>query len=237
MRDVIYNNIRLNEYVIIKNIKESLLPNINNVSLKLNKSAGSLFIKQEMNSRQIVIDIEIIADDIKSRQVILDTLAPMFFVQKEKDLIIDNNRRYKAILDGSTVTEDVMYDSSISLTFIAHDPVAYGAEVELLATNRDNLVNTGNYKAKCVMKLIAESNSVEIKLKNGNEYDYVRVKRVKPGDLIEIDMELEKVTVNGEIYVNYIDALGDFFDIPPGEFMLEIEGTSSVKLTFFERWI
>lgn len=237
MRDIIYNNVRLSDYIIIKDIKESLLPNITNTSLKFNMNVGLKFIRQEMGPRQFIINAEIIADTIQDREELINLLAPMFFIKEEKELILDNNRKYKAILDGSTNIDNIRYDGLFTLNFIAYNPIAYGDQIELSAANGDILVNLGNYETKPIIKFIAENTKTKIKLKNSNEYNYIEVNYVNVNDEIVIDMENEIVTVNGDIYINYIDPLGDFFPLPAGEFELEITGTSNVNLSFLERWI
>lgn len=237
MRDVIYDNIKLNNYVKVKNIRESLLPNINNVSLKLNNSVGARFIKQEMGIRQFDIDVEIIADSIDEKQEFIDRLAPMLFTKDERVLILDNNRKYEAILDGSTNIDNIMYDGSFTITFVAHNPIAYGEEVSVKFASNDKLFNTGNYVSRGVINLTASGNTVKLMLKDGNDYDYLEIYKLKSGDKVKVDLIEENITVNGLQHIKDTDPLGDFFDIPVGEFEFELTGASFSELVFFERWI
>ena len=237
MRDVIYNNIRLNEYLIIKDVSESLLPDISNVSLKLNNSIGAKFIKQELGVRVFNIPVEIIADSISERQELIDILAPIFYVNKEQELIIDNNRKYNVVLDGSTDINNLMYDSEFTLIFVAHNPIAYGIEVEVDFKTGVKLSNNGNYKSDGVITMFATSNVVRVQLKDGDPYDYIHVEGVKSGDLVNINMVDEVVKVNGVNYMKKTDPFGNFFSVPPGEFEIELWGANKAYLKFNERWI
>lgn len=237
MRDVIYDEIRLNDYLIIKDIKESILPNIDNVSLKLSNHVGSIFVRQDMGERMIAVEAEFTSDNLEDRQELIDRLAPLLYTQSEKSLVIDNNRKYMAVLDGSTDINNIRYDGSFTLLLIAHNPIAYGDKVELVFNSGDELVNNGNYKTRGLIELKAESPHVVAKLVDGGEYDYVSIVNLSTNDKVVIDLENENITVNDEPFLIHMDPLGDFFDIPSGKFSINLTGTSSGTIKFTERWI
>lgn len=238
MRDVIYDGIRLNDFMIIKDIKESLLPNIDNVTLKMNSNVGLKFVNQELGSRVFSIDVEILSDSQQDKQEKINRLAPLLFTNEEKDLILDNVRRYKAVVDGSSNINNLMYDGLLTLTFVAYDPIAYGEEISLNIASGDELYNPGNYKTRPVIEVFPSTAPLEIRLKGGEEYDYVKINSV-PGlsDPIRIDFVNEVVTFNGEDIMKDVDPLGDFFDIPPGDFSLEIRNSRFTHILFYERWL
>lgn len=238
MRDVIYDGIKLNDFMIIKDIKESLLPNIDNVTLKMNSNVGLKFVNQELGSRVFSIDVEILSDSQQDKQEKINRLAPLLFTNEEKDLILDNVRRYKAVVDGSSNINNLMYDGLLTLTFVAYDPIAYGEEISLNIESGDELYNPGNYKTRPIIEVIPLVAPVEIRLKNGEEYDYVKINKIGGLlDPIKIDFINEVVTINGENIMADVDPLGDFFYIPPGDFSLEISNSNFTHISFYERWL
>lgn len=238
MRDVIYDGIRLNDFMIIKDIKESLLPNVENVTLRMNSNVGLKFVNQELGSRVFSIDVEILSDNQQDKQEKINRLAPLLFTNKEKDLILDNVRTYKAVVDGSSNISNLMYDGLLTLNFVAHDPIAYGEEISLNIASGDELYNPGNYKTRPIIEVLPSANLVEIRLKNGEKYDYVKISNVGGAtNPIKVDFVNEVVTLNGEDIMADVDPLGDFFDIPPGDFSLEISNSRSTHILFNERWL
>lgn len=238
MRDVIYDGVRLNDFMVVKDIKESLLPNVENVTLRMNKNVGLKFVNQELGSRVFAIDVEILSDNQQDKQEKIDRLAPLLFTDEEKDLILDNSRRYKAVVDGSSNINNLMYDGLLTLNFVAYDPIAYGEEISLNIGSGDELYNPGNYKTRPIIELFASTAPVEVRLKNGEEYDYIKINKiVGVTDTIKIDFVNEVVTLNGEDIMADVDPLGDFFDIPPGDFSLEIKNSRFTHILFYERWL
>ena len=238
MRDVIYDGVRLNDFMVVKDIKESLLPNVENVTLRMNKNVGLKFVNQELGSRVFAIDVEILSDSQQDKQEKIDRLAPLLFTNEEKDLILDNSRRYKAVVDGSSNINNLMYDGLLTLNFVAYDPIAYGEEISLNIGSGDELYNPGNYKTRPVIQVLASAAPVEIRLKNGEEYDYIKINKVRGvGEPIVIDFVNEVVTFKGEDMMEDVDPLGDFFDIPPGDFSLEIKNSNFAHILFYERWL
>lgn len=236
MKDVIYDNVKLNDYVLVKEVSDSILPSISNVSLNLNRNVGSKFIRQEMGPREINVDVEILADSYKERQELVDLLAPLLFSQEEKVLTIDG-RNYMAIMDGSTELDNIMYDGATTITFVAYNPIAYGETIKLNVTSNAPLVNTGNFASPAHFEIVANSVEVTIRLNNGEDFDFITVYNVVPGQIIEIDSDKEGVLVNGQNHIKDINPLGDFFQIPPGEFSLSVSGALSTLLTMQERWL
>lgn len=238
MRDVIYDGVRLNDFMIVKNINESLLPNVENVTLRMNKNVGLKFVNQELSSRVFAVDVEILSDSQQDKQEKIDRLAPLLFTNEEKDLILDNARRYKAVVDGSSNVSNLMYDGLLTLNFVAYDPIAYGEEISLNIRSGDELYNPGNYKTRPIIEIFPSAAPVEVRLKNGEEYDYIKINKIGGfTDTIKIDFVNEVVTFKGEDIMENVDPLGDFFDIPPGDFSLEIKNSSFAHILFYERWL
>lgn len=238
MREVSYNNIRLNTHVKVKRIKESMLPSLSSRTLTFRDSVGETFIKQNMGPRQFVIDFEIIANTLEKRQKVVDLLAPLLYVSEPKKLVIDKKRTYYAVVDGSTDIEEMRYDGAISLTFIAHDPIAYGKKIKSKIKNGEvKYNNAGNFKSKGQLNIKASSSKVTVRLSDGDEYDYISISNLKSGDNIVINMDKQSVTVNGNNRMYDVDPMGDFFSFPSGQFKLKFSGVSSGELSYYERWI
>lgn len=236
MRTVYFNGKDLSELLYIKDIYESIMAPLTVDKLKLNNGIGSHFIRQTLEERTIEITAEFIADTLEERREKIDELARILYTEKTVELVLDGERKYQAVFEGDSNISNQRWDGSLSLKFIAPNPIAYGNRVFIPIQSGKSYYNAGTYQTRGVITITATASTVIARLINGQSYEYVKVTGVNVGESVEIDMGNEVVKVNGTVSMKKMDALGDFFPLKPGNFKIEISGGSAV-LRFAERWL
>lgn len=233
--EITFNNRRLNDFFIIKDVKNSILPPVNNYSIRLASSPGEYFVRTEFAPRVITVSVEVIANSKAQMNNIVRRAAGVLYSKEPRFLAIDGGRTYKAILDGSTDMENIGYDRQLELTFIAHDPISYGALRHLSVGSGTIINNSGTHESKGIITFTATGGTARIKLNKGNYYDFIEIDNLSYGKYVTVNCAREESTIgNSEVY---IDPTGDYFAFPPGNFSMSISGATNVKVKFYERWL
>lgn len=232
-----FNNKELNDYCIIKSIKESILPPITTIKKKLPGRIGTKFIKKELGERQIDILIELGEDSFADREETINNLTTVLYTDQEEKLIIRENKTYMASLDGSTDLKNLVFNGETTLKFIATNPIAVGKEITEENIHNKELKNKGTYKTRGIIQVILDGDvdHLEVKLLNTGEKVYIE-DDFKNGDVIVIDLEQEYVKKNGNLIMDKVYLESDFFDIPVGKFTITISSGTG-DLTYNERWL
>lgn len=236
MNNAWYRGINLGNLAIIKDVRDSLLPTFSNYSINIANQPGERFVRNEIGVRKIDIDIEILADSHWELENKINNLITVIYSPTPELLQIRNgSRRYMAILDGTTSMENIAKDKAVTLSFIAHDPISYGAFRNISVRDKTIVRNSGTHEARGQMTFTATSSTVVIKLNGGGPHDYISLNNLTPGQEVFIDTIDEIVIINKK--QRFIDPLGDFFSFPSGIFSLSLKGVSNMKLSYYERWL
>lgn len=237
MHKVTFNNSDLNDYLIVKRIKESILPPINTIRKTIPGRAGTRYVRKTLGERQIKIDVEIPASCFSSREETINTLASILYTEDEKELKLRDSKTYLASLDGDTNLENIVFHGAGTLIFIATDPIAYGELKTITDIAGKEILNTGTYptKGKITIEIAEAAEELEVTLLNTGEFLYVE-DDFATEDVIVIDLEQEYITKNGSSAMDKLYLESDFFELPVGEFELSVSsGTASLE--FRERWL
>lgn len=234
VNDVIFNNHSLSKYFIIKDVRNSLLPEFINASIKLAGKPGEHFVRSDMASRKISIDVEIIANSFEEANLLIRRNTMILYTNKPEFLQI-GNRMYKAILDGSTDMSNIHYDRSLTLNFIAFDPIAYGSKRVTPFTSGQLLNNAGTHSTRAYITFTATSDTAMIALNGGGQYAFVEINNIQAGQRVTVDFEKEEVYAGSREV--YIDPMGDYFEIPPGNFSLKTSEVSNATISYYDRWL
>lgn len=236
MTNAWYRGINLGKFVTIKDVRDSLLPTFSNYSINIANQPGERFVRNEVGIRKIDIDIEILADSHWELENKINNLISVIYSPTPQELQIRNGyRRYMAILDGTTNMENIVRDKAMTLSFIAHDPISYGALKNINVKNNTIVRNSGTHETRGHMTFIATSTTAVIELNGGGPHDYISLNKLTPGQEVFIDTINEIVIINKS--QRFIDPLGDFFSFPSGIFSLKLTGVSNMKLSYYERWL
>lgn len=235
MNSATFNGLDLSEYLIIKSIKESVLPPVSTVRRTIPGRIGSKYIEKTLGERIIEIDVEIQADSFNDRQDILDLIAPRLYTEEEKELTLRGKRKYYASIDSETPLDNLIYNGVTTLTFLATDPLAYGG-TKIFGIGSP-MQNNGTHKTTgtITVKITAPTSLLTVKLVGTDKkitlgHDFIA------NDTVVIDLEGEKVYKNTHSIMADCYIESDFFDIPTGEFNISVS-SGSATLRFKERWL
>lgn len=237
MNSVIFNDLNLSDYCIIKSIKESILPPISTTRKAIPGRRGTKYIRKELGEKIIEIDVEIPAVGFGDRQSTIDEITPKLYTQDEKELILRGNRKYYASLDSETLLENLVFHGATTLVFLATDPLAYGDTKTIDITSAPTVINGGTYPAAgtITVEITEPISNIDITLQNTGEYIFVAHNFVI-GDIVRVDLGEEMVYKNGYSIMQDCYLESDFFEIPVGEFEISVS-SGNATLEFTERWL
>lgn len=237
---MIFNNIDLREYLNFTNIKTSLLPQISNTSKKIPGKNGEVFVKTELGIRAITSDVEVKGISKGDLSRVLTNLSNVLYTAEPKKLKVHDydEKYYLAILDGSTDLEEILYYGITELTFIAHDPIAYGATLTKTVSADTVVMNYGTYDTKGVFTIVLTADTSLLEVTSITTGKHVSIEHeFIAGDIVEVDCITEKITKNGYLIKDDLTFNSDYFDILKGKNVINISGDEQATLTFTERWL
>ena len=128
--EVTYAGLPLHDYVKIRNVKRTVLPNRENFTKNIPSQHGEFYMGYKYSPRVITLDCTLIA---KSKEEYIDGLNELAFILDvnvpRKMIISDNPDRYVyAVIDGQIDIEKVRHNGNIELNFICYDPYIYATE-------------------------------------------------------------------------------------------------------------
>lgn len=232
MKTVIFNNNVLNEYVIVEEIRDSILPPLFTDRTDNVSSRGSRFRKNRLKEKIIEVDIRMI-DGLEDKKM---QLASVLYTENLVKLEFDGYY-YMAILDGSTELVKFLYTGSVTLEFLATDPIAYGENRTNDIVDNVTLILGGTYKTLPKFSFNISSTLNKIRINNMGTGKYVEVNHnFINGDKVEIDFNDKwKVRKNGSVIAENVTIESDFFSLKVGENKLSVN--IPCTLEYVERWL
>ncbi len=235
-----FNDVGFSEYLYVENIRRDLLPPISTISRKKPGKPGYFFIRNDLEARDIEVDVRLIENTREDVQRKARHLAGLLYTEKPEKLILrDEPDKFNlAILNGDTDLEKLFYTGGTTLIFTCLDPLAYSInKIEAEFNNNTIIYNKGTNKATGVIKIHIKNNIsfLEVKLKETGEKLYVQ-DNFTEGDQVVIDLENEFITKNGYSVMKKLHLISDFFELPVGGFTIEINNGNSY-IEFRERWL
>lgn len=238
---MIFNGVDFTPYFVVEDVRRALLPPRALVSTKVSGAVGDQFLRLIQNQGKIEVDIRFIGTKdqvgIQKRRVaagLLHTEGP------QKLTLPDDPGRYNmAILSESTDLTKLLGTASTTLTFICLDPLTYGQKKTFNISTNPTMFNSGTFSAKGVITINIVKNVNFIKAVLSNNGEYVRVNHnFAIGDKLVIDLGGEDVSKNNQPIMRDVDIESDFFDIPKGEFSIDLSSNAgAATLEFIERWL
>lgn len=239
MRELYINGIRLNEYMDILSVSESILPPLSTHTVQVPGKPGSLFLRQVVDKKVIKVMFNIRAESFEERSGIIDEINPILFTGKELVVTLPNGRRYKAVVDGETDLANALFDGYGDFTLVAIDPISYGDTITEELQAHGQYFYAGTFETRGVFTIFSrdtEQVRIQILSESSSEHDFIEINdNFISGDTIIIDMEKETVVKNGLLIMDKVNWAGDFFDIKSGYYNLLFRGGDGY-FTYEERW-
>ncbi|SFJ83353.1 distal tail protein Dit [Thermoflavimicrobium dichotomicum] len=161
-------------WLLINRVNNSILPPIENKIVTVPGKPGFFHMGRQIGHREEKIKITILADSREDREAKkrilaqwLNTDTPQtFYYSYEQD------KEYKAILDGETDLERIVTDGEAELTFLIPDPHAYGATksqtVAVVDTKEDTDVQS-EWSSGTLNGVVATANGLQLQ-KEGQDF-------------------------------------------------------------------
>lgn len=149
--EIIYNNIRLNDYCNIIDVSKTILPNRKNNSKNIASMNGSYYTGFEYGERIISVKIYIPSKDNIDYNNKIKELSSILNVDKPKKMIIndDLDKYVYAVINGDTELSKKAMVGSVTLEFICHDPIIYSDKWVTFTPNERGIAtlqNNSTYK-------------------------------------------------------------------------------------------
>ncbi|WP_407708524.1 distal tail protein Dit [Bacillus altitudinis] len=131
---IYFNERPIPDFVKVRAINHSILPTINQNTITVDGKAGAYDFGNTIGTREISVDISIIAPEPNVLPFLLEELSDWLYYDEEKELILgDNpNRFYKAKFTGDSNIKESFLVGEGTLSFTCSDPYIYGLEREFL---------------------------------------------------------------------------------------------------------
>jgi predicted phage tail component-like protein len=201
-------------------VTRSLLPPSQNKFLEIDGMSGAKFISKKHGIKKIEVEVAIIDDALMSqvREVAdwLDADQPEEFIASDEPTLKDF-----AILDGDIDLDEVFKVGFGTLVFLCPDPYSIGAEktVSLTAGTTKTFTMEGTARSFPIVTATANSASSSFVVSRGDDKgndDKVEIIfNFVGGEVVEIDFNTGKVTINGTINQQTITLDSDFWSLTP----------------------
>lgn len=162
-------------------------------------------------------------------------LAAMLYTPEPAPLTLgdDPTRFYMATLKGSTELSSLLNTGSATLTFLASDPIAYGAiHVERLS---GPVYFGGTWPTRPTIEARPGAcSSFRVTLGSTGEYVEVR-ENIKAGDLVTVCCDRRECRINGQLANDRVTIESDYFEALGQEEIIISSGTA--ELSWYEMWL
>ena len=232
---MIFNGYDFKNDLVVEYIDRTLLPPISNTTYKIPGKPGALLTSSDTGVGTISVKVRMFEPTRILTQALIRKVAGKLYYDTPKRLELrDEPDKYNmAILGGDTDLEKFLHTGGTDLKFQLLDPYAYSKQETTVALNTE-FTNPGtaagygiiSFKASAGSSVIIKSGLKELKV----IFPFVGT------EVMEIDLEKELITMNGNNAMKYLSLDSDFFKIEPGKNMIEV--ISSIgTVTFRSRWI
>lgn len=220
-----FNDFILDDLVVVEDVIVDLMPPIDVI---FKEGARRSYARgRSSEPRYIEMDIRIIEDDHATVVEKAKELARILDVDGDKTLI--TRRRPEeyilAQLNGSTPIEQLLHTGYCKLTFVSAEGVYHS---NMLHKDMTSGTNAGTLPAKPILTFTASGSTHTIS--NGKQT--INLEGLSSGDVVIIDTDLGKITVNGATGNQHemLTSRSDLFELPVGPWTI-----TGAKATYRER--
>ncbi|MGE7650472.1 distal tail protein Dit [Peribacillus frigoritolerans] len=167
-----------------------------------------------------------------------EDLAEWLIHDEAKPLIFEDepNRIYYAVVDGAFNPEDIVVFGKGTIPFVCPDPYKYGPE-ETIILGTPPIQNVGTVESHPVFSIKFTAPVSEFKLTHGNG-KFVRViYNFVANDLLVIDMNKRKITINNNVRMTSLDLNSNWFSFQPGNNTITSSTGATTTIKFRPKWL
>lgn len=241
MDSIIFNGNDLSSLVFCR-IGRPILPPVENTIQDIPGRDGAIFKKSRLQTFQIPVTMWLRTDDRREVAAARHELAALLFTDEPKPLYLpdDPDIYHLAIVEGETNLDQISDAlQGTTVNFLVCDPIGYGeTKTRTLSSGYTTIAFGGTWKTYPVIT-ITPTSTTSARVANVTTGEYVEINSTSAGASLStssdyvIDMELERVTVNGNSVG--VAAASDFFSVDGSTQLRLINCTGSIS--WVERWL
>lgn len=223
----------------VMKVTRSILPPSEVKMLTVEGASGSYFVKKRNGVGKIEVEVAIVGDSPKNLRQNVRILAGFLDAEKPEPLVFADEPDLTdfGIVDGDTDVDEIFRVGTGTITFLCPKPYSQGLKKEFNVQHKTPFTVGGTAETFPVFKLTFTAAASYVKLKNGEEFVELR-DSFTTGDVVVVDTQTGKITVNGSLSPTILTLDSDFFSLKPGTNSLEIttDGTVTVSMNYNEMW-
>lgn len=226
---IIYDGVDLEKYFRIA-YDDCLAPPVQIESLKVPGRNGELFRSSRLGTRSINMRLRL---KLRRYQDVAEHrrhLAGLLIKDRPCKLVLggDPDRYYMAIVEGESELDSLWYTGGAEVTFVCHDPLAYGAmrtrPFASIATGK----YAGTYKTAPIFEATPLAGSTYYRVTNSLTGEFVQVTHNFDGKTpVLIDCGLQLAKVGGS--PTKVAFASDYFYLEPGEYSIGASAPTTMK--------
>lgn len=233
---MIFNGVDLSDYFIAYSVSRSVLPEVNLSTQDVPGMDGTRVLGSRLSPRSFTV--KFLFRKSLDRYDVAHDLAEILYTEKPKELIIEPGKYYMAMVSGSVDLDSLWKAGGGEFEFYCPDPIAYEIDERTVEfTGSGKMAVHGTYKTYPVIEVSPAVGSSNYQITNANTGKFVKIDRAfSSASKVVIDMQAQRVTIDGKKADMYVDLDSDFFSVDPGDVELSSTG-GNVKVRWHDRWL
>lgn len=198
------------------------------------KQGGARLNYKRGMSEEIPIDVKFIREDSSvSWEDVLSKVAGVLLGKEEKKISFkhDSEKYFLAHVMSIEIEEEYEYAATGYITIFSEHPCMFGDEITLSATDEEQSFKIqGQQDTSWTSRTVMQEDSDKYSIKSSDQFldiffDFVR------GDVIEIDYNTRRITLNGKNIDVGLSLESDWFILSPGYVNLVCSDTTDIIYT------
>ena len=195
--------------------------------------------KNKLAAKTIQVEVFIKADSETDLRLKVREIAAWLYTQEVKPLTYDfeSDKTYYAILQGDTDLQEVLKYGRGTINFLCPDPFAYGDVIDSALGASVTYLGTAPTYPTYTVTFSASASNWQLTQGSGQ---YIKVvDNFIAGDVLVINTQTGKITVNGQLSLNILDFNSVFFPLEKGVNTLTVtpSSVSTTNINYTEKWL
>lgn len=221
-------------------VTHAVLPPVSARLLQVPRRPGAYDVGSDLGAREIEVEVTVVGSSQADLRTKVRQIAGWLYQEELRPLVFadEPDKTYYARIDGVTDLNEVVNVGRGTITFLCPEPFAYGAtKVQSLASD-PSVVNSGSFKTFPKITATFTASAPYFKVMNGTKSVLVN-RSFAVGEVLEIDHQKNRVTVNGSRVMTSLDLSSEFFPLAEGTNLLTVDppNKAAVTVEWAERWL
>lgn len=225
---------------VVTEYSKDLLPDMDNRLVNVPYKDGVIDLGYTFKERVIPVSFALVGSNITDYFKKAESVAKWLNTGTVKPFILDAlpDRTFQARPMGKIDPERFAMLGRATVEFLVPDPAATGITQDIAVTQNTLYTYAGNYKTYPVFTITVMEAIGSLKLTKVGTNEFILVNRsFINGDIITIDTQKRKITLNGTDLRRDLDITSTWFTID-GDFEFALNSAlSTIRVVYPERWL